>query len=291
MTEIFDGYQLAQQKLTILKQQVEKLNEQIKIVAICFQEDKGSLLYSEKKQQAATKVGMQYEVEKFTFQTPLIKIIERIQALNFDKNVSGIIIQKPSKKSYLDHFLSNKTESEYDFISWWGKLTETLKIAKDIDGLSPANLEKLKTGQKPLVLPATVQAVLESVAKFELSREKILIIGRSDLLGLPLYYFWKNQGFDVTLSGKSELNQWQQKPQKLQDFSVIVAATGQPNLITGELIANEAIIIDVGEPKGDVDLSSCIGKAKFITPVPGGIGPVTVACLLENSLFLSQLHC
>ena len=144
--------------------------------------------------------------------------------------------------------------------------------------------------QEHKVLPATCRAVLYILeqAPVPRSQAKVAIIGKSDLLGVPLFYVLQHQGYSVELLGKKELEARVVSGQGLQDAQVIVSATGVQHLIKGELIPKGAILIDVGEPKPDVDFQSVKDKASFLTPVPGGVGPLTVACLLENAVYLAK---
>ena len=197
-------------------------------------------------------------------------------------------------------------------------------VNKDVDGLSPDTLVSIKHGtwmQDQMVLPATARAVLSILKdyranvdpEFSYLTEKVLIIGQSDLLGRPLYWHIKNlmqkgatvpQNFgeacqlsvaeaqasskkcEVKLVGKQGLEELIEQKKSLSDFRVIISATGQKNLINGNLIAPHSILIDVGEPQGDIDLPSCLNKADFITPVPNGVGPMTVISLMANALDL-----
>jgi methylenetetrahydrofolate dehydrogenase (NADP+)/methenyltetrahydrofolate cyclohydrolase len=174
-------------------------------------------------------------------------------------------------------------------------LTAAIPEDKDVDGLSSVVQEKLRQGEVGVVLPATVRAVLrvmsmwlgdESEVVEKQEARKYLIVGRSDLLGKPLYFWWKNQGKNVVLMGKSELQQARRLPQKLHEYTVIVSATGIPDLIGGDMIRQGAVLIDVGEPRGDFEWESCRRRASLITPVPGGVGPMTVVSLLENAVQL-----
>jgi methylenetetrahydrofolate dehydrogenase (NADP+)/methenyltetrahydrofolate cyclohydrolase len=165
------------------------------------------------------------------------------------------------------------------FATWWERLVMAVVPEKDVDGL---------TG-KATVVPATGVAVLKIMAEWKLTgAERALIIGRSDLLGVPLAKKMREEGWQVELVGKKELAALKERPERLTGYQLIVSATGVANLIRGEDIAPGVYLIDVGEPRGDVELESAAAKARAITPVPGGVGPVTAICLMENCWWLSQ---
>jgi methylenetetrahydrofolate dehydrogenase (NADP+)/methenyltetrahydrofolate cyclohydrolase len=147
-----------------------------------------------------------------------------------------------------------------------------------------------------LVLPATARGVLEilwiALQKLKIKATKnslnIFVLGRSDIVGLPVYYQLKNLNFKVKSLTSNDFNQRINSGLNLLEADVIISATGKHKLITGDLVKKGVIVIDVGEPRPDVDLASVKHKAVFITPVPGGVGPITVVSLLENCVKLGQ---
>lgn len=327
MTLIFNGEKLAKQKALKLKTKVAAYREKginPKIAAIFFHEDTASALYTSLKKETAKTLGIAYQAKAFSFTTPTTEIQEYLESLNTDPSITGIIIQKPWTKKWLESVPNG------DFAKWWSSLVSHIAtkkshgVNKDVDGLSPDTLVSIKHGtwmQDQMVLPATARAVLSILKdyranvdpEFSYLTEKVLIIGQSDLLGRPLYWHIKNlmqkgatvpQNFgeacqlsvaeaqasskkcEVKLVGKQGLEELIEQKKSLSDFRVIISATGQKNLINGNLIAPHSILIDVGEPQGDIDLPSCLNKADFITPVPNGVGPMTVISLMANALDL-----
>lgn len=331
MTMIFNGEKLAKQKALKLKSKASVYRAkgiQAKIAAIFFKEDAASALYTSLKKQTAEQLGIGYQAKAFSFATPIKEIQDYLDILNQDSTITGIIIQKPWTKKWLEAVPNG------DFAKWWFGLVshiatkKTHGINKDVDGLAPATLEAIKRGtwmQEQMVLPATARAVL-SILKdyranvdqdFSYLTENVLIIGQSDLLGKPLYWHIKNmmqtgstvpgefgeacrisvadahthnvisgKKCEVKLVGKKGFDEIIEQKGSLSDFRVIVSATGQKNLIDGSMIAAHSLLIDVGEPQGDIDLPSCLNKADFITPVPNGVGPMTVISLMANALDL-----
>jgi len=349
MAIIFDGYQLAAKKELRLKEKVEAFKAKgvaVKIAAILFVEDEGSLLYSTRKKEAAERVGIGYQLNQYSFADSLDKIQAKIEELNQDETVSGIIIQKPWTRTWLNFYQKQGVEkTAQDFQDWWLSLVSKIAtkkshgINKDIDGLHPETLAAIEQGtwiEKKMVLPATVRAVLTTIKFFKdnyepefcYCGENTLIVGKSDLLGKPLAWHIsrvqtcgivnpgdvqkakenverdnqvdpnqtetasvvteteKAKEVGVKLVGKSGFKNLLEQENSLKDFGLIVSATGQAKLINGAMISQGTVLVDVGEPVADLDFESCKSKAKFITPVPGGVGPMTVVSLLANTLDL-----
>lgn len=324
---LFPGYQVAAQKEQQLLPKVAALKQQgkaITIGAIVFEEDQGSMLYTSLKKAAAQRIGIEYRVASFSLQGgsrgqsntnqsrpgfSMAAVLAQIQAWNQDSQITGIIIQKPWKQTWVS--ITGRPATE--FTAWWHELVNALDQDKDVDGLHPLTLAAIKAGtwhQQHRVLPATCQAVIEVLSWCDQVKDQndlnnsgssgasgfsrispslqISIIGKSDLLGWPLFYYLKHQGLNVELLGQKDLLERIESKKWLLTSGVVVSATGRNKLITGEFIQPGTVVIDVGEPKGDVDQASVATKAAILTPVPGGVGPMTVVCLLENGLKLVQ---
>jgi len=290
---LFDGNTSAIRKEVELAQQVaelKKVGRFLTIGAILFQEDAGSQLYTRLKHEAATRIGIEYRAYPFSMKTDVELIFPQLEKLNEDVAVTGIIVQKPLRSKWME--VTSKTAEEFQI--WWSTLVSHMTIEKDVDGLHPDTLEAVRLGtwrEEGKVLPATVQAVLEILKQarktVDLDLEsKYIILGKSDILGKPLFYELQNQGKQVEMIGTKELKERADSGRMLFDADVIISATGYPSLITGELISEGAVVIDVGEPRPDADFATISQKAAFITPVPGGVGPMTVICLMENAVKL-----
>lgn len=303
--KVFDGYQLAAEEESRLTAQVARLaaaNSKIKIAAILYQEDKTSQLYTRLKKEAAERVGMTYQVHEFSLSRSIDLVLAELEQLNRDQTVTGIIIQKPTRRLWEQYAGKSSTENDptqakkidkewrQAFQSWWQLQTSHIAINKDVDGLNPQTLAAIKNGtwqHQGRVLPATCRAVLRILQEAApLTDKKVIILGKSDLLGWPLFYELSHRGINTELLASQDLAERAQSLQFLLDAQVIVSATGHHHLITGEMIPLGAVIIDVGEPKPDVDTASVQEKASFLTPVPGGVGPMTVVSLLANALDL-----
>ncbi len=290
---LFDGYAFAGEQESELKRQVARLAAQgkkISIAAILFTEDKGSQLYTTLKSQAAQRVGIGYQIHTFSMNDPVEKVINRLKELNADPTITGIIIQKPWRQTWemvMEGFATGKNFSE-----WWLALVTHIDRAKDVDGLHPETLAAIEKGtwqKEGKVLPATAKAVLSILQSADLLVPgKYIVIGKSDILGRPLSYELKNLGFEVELLGQKDLQARQEDGRLLKDADVIVAATGHYHLVTGGMVKKGVVLVDVGEPKPDIDQQSVEPVARFLTPVPGGVGPVTVVSLLENAVRLVE---
>lgn len=291
---IFDGQAFASELMEKLKVSLAlaRLTHQPSIAAILFKEDKGSQLYTAKKQQAAAKLGFNYLVFEFSMQESLVTIKAKLDQLNQDPQITGIIIQKPWRKTYLDNVINDNQAYQ----TWWSHLVEMIDTHKDIDGLHPRTLQALQAGTwqaEGRVLPATCAAVWQILQQIPHWAEQaqdwtIIIVGKSDLLGQPLFYLLKNQGYQVEMLGKRELAERSAQGIFLRDADVVVSSTGQAGLITGEMLKPGVALIDVGEPQPDINVASVQDKASFLTPVPGGVGPITVACLMANGVELAK---
>jgi methylenetetrahydrofolate dehydrogenase (NADP+) / methenyltetrahydrofolate cyclohydrolase len=289
---IFDGLAAASVRERALTQRVTELSSQgvlLKIVAILFAEDAGSQLYTRLKREAAERVGIAYEVVTHSMLDEISVVQRSIAAANNDPTVTGIIIQKPWRQRWTA--VTGRPNEEYN--QWWHQLVSNLDLHKDVDGLQPDTLAALQDGtwrEKGLVLPATARAVLSILEHAPVDHwqaAKVIILGKSDLLGIPLAAALKHQGVNVELLGRKELAGRLAAGQALRDAQVVISATGQPHLVTGEMLSPGAVVIDVGEPKPDIDKDSVATVASFLTPVPGGVGPLTVVSLLENAVQLA----
>lgn len=287
--KVFNGYQFAETRELQLKREVEQLetSRPPKVAAILFQEDQGSQLYTRLKKETAERVGIEYEVHTFSMRDSVTEVQDLVSDLNLNPEITGIIIQKPWRKSWLG-ITGQDIES---FAQWWGSMTKTIAVSKDVDGLHPDTLQAIKENRwaaEGKVLPATCKAVLEILDAENLISpdKKAVILGKSDILGLPLHYELQNRGLITDMIGSKELEQRRESGVLLTDADIVVSATGRYQLITGDLLKQGVVVVDVGEPRPDIEFNSVTDKAGFLTPVPGGVGPVTVICLLENTIQL-----
>ena len=361
----FDGVKFAEEFKKKLKPEVEALIRQGKrpyIASLVFKEDETGLLYTRLKKEAADELGIIYEPRVFSFLDSVDAVQTEIKKLNKDSQVTGIMIQKPTRRLWEKHHnVILKTRGEatgrseslhsqseilkqarlhqlarsncgqvqddnnqihnarrknntHSFNTWWQRLVSVIEPEKDIDGLSPTTLAAIKDGtweEKGLVPPATAKAVFKIVNTYisDWPEKKIAIIGKSDLVGKPLYYLFRHALEEevwatsiscrleedeeddlekqLVLLGKKELNELVNSGQMLKQFDIVISATGRSGLINASMVKEGVALIDVGEPKGDVH-PSAYKKASLYTPVPGGVGPVTVVSLMENGVELAK---
>ena len=267
MTIIFDGKKFAEEKEKELKIRVGALHETPKLVSILVGDDKASTIYTNLKQKAAKRIGAKFEIKKFPDNTPTEEIIKTIKKLNEDKKVHGIMVQLPLPKK-----LKSKTKS----------ILQTIAKEKDVDGL---------VNNSPF-MAASVKAILQilDVATKSLPYfgKKAAVIGANGTVGKAVTRELEKKGYKVTECDVETRDLYA----KLHQVDLIVSATGSPNLVKGEIVKEGVIAIDVGAPEGDFD-KGVYERASFITPVPGGVGPVTIVSLLENlveSVYNSSSH-
>ncbi len=289
---IFDPQSYIQKTKARLLEQISLLRQKgfvPKIAALMYSEDKGSQLYTNIKREMAAELGIEYQVFEFSLSGGIDLVLNKLRELNVDPQVTGIIVQKPTRKIWVEanSIEGKEKDIKKTYDTWWHLQTNLIAADKDVDGLNPSIVEVISNDQlseQKRVMPATARAVLEifSEANIDLNNKKIVILGKSDLLGIPLFNYFLSKKYTVENFGRKELEERVEKGISLTDFDVVISATGVKNLITAELVKDDVVVIDVGEPKGDVDFESVKSKASFITPVPGGVGPMTVISLMAN---------
>ncbi len=292
---IFDGKTFASAKELELKNEVDRLHalgRTIRVTSLTFREDAGSVLYTKLKAAAAHRIGILYEPVDCSLQDDPGELIQTIRELSFNASVTGVMIQKPAK-SVWEEFGDKR--ATVNFEKWWESLTTAIDPQKDVDCLTRSNLDRIYATRQhnaSLILPATVKAVLMILqqAKHDLDatdevwqEKSICVVGKSDIVGRPLTHLLRVLGHTVVNVGKAEF-----ETTKLSDFPIIISAAGQPELITGAHIQRGAVVIDVGAPTGDVKRFEVEPMAGFLTPVPGGVGPVTVISLMGNILDIAN---
>ncbi len=267
MAIIFDGRAFAEKKITDLDKEVAKLkNKGIhpKLASILVGEDPASKLYVSLKKKKAESVGAEMDVYYIKESEPLENILTLIETLNSDSSVYGIMVQLPLPATF-----SLKDRN---------KVVTSINAKKDVDGLRDDSLFLHPTSK------AVVDVINESKKDIDYGVDPIVcVVGASGMVGRPLVGELKKEGYRVV-----ECNQdTKDLKEKTLGADILITAVGIPGLIKGDMVKNGATVIDVGSPKGDVS-SDVFTVAGFITPVPGGIGPITISCLLENLVKASQ---
>lgn len=267
--KIIDGRKLAKTREEKLRKKLLKLNKRPKVVSIVVGNDPACLLYTKVKKTKALHLGIDFESIFLSEKSKYQELISLIKKLNGDKNVIGIMVQLPIS----ENFLKGKS---------YLQPLEMIAPKKDVDGL---------TSSKKF-LPATALAVLSILKdeKIPIKGKNILVVGRSPLVGRPVAQKLKKMG------GKVEVVHRQTKdPQrKANKADILISASGVPHLVKKTWVKKGAVVIDVGTTKlngkivGDVDFEGVSSKVSKITPVPGGVGPMTVISLMENIYLACQ---
>jgi methylenetetrahydrofolate dehydrogenase (NADP+)/methenyltetrahydrofolate cyclohydrolase len=278
---IIDGKKFAQELRNEIKKEIESIkktsNATPGLTVVLVGNHTPSEIYVKNKELSAKEVGIISEVIRFESSITEEKLIEVIHGLNKDKKVHGILVQLP-----LPPHINGS------------KIIEEIDPKKDVDGFHPVNVGNLSSGKDSLVpcTPLGSYLLIKNVQK-NLTGLEALIIGRSNLNGKPMAQLLLKEDCTVTI-GHSKTKNLKELCQKAD---IVVAAVGRANLVKGDWVKEGAIVIDVGinreedktEKKGykivgDVEFDSVVKKARAITPVPGGVGPMTIACLLNNTL-------
>ena len=268
MDNIMDGKQLSLEIQEELKHTIKYEMIKPSVAVIQIGDDQASTTYIKNKEKACDNIGIYFRYFKFEDGTPELTIINKIKELNNDDSVNGIIIQLPLPERYNEKRLVNQIIN-----------------SKDIDGLTDINLGRLLNGKKTLV-PCTPLGVMELLKKYEveLKGKHVVIVGKGKLTGKPLTYLMLNEGATVTVCHSKTVD----LAKYTNDADVLISATGINNLITEDMVKDGVVVVDVGinyeegKIKGDVDFDKVSKKASLITPVPGGVGPMTIAMLLKN---------
>lgn len=238
------------------------------VAVIQVGDDEASNLYIKAKEDACNKIGIYFRYYKFEDGTPELTIINKIKELNNDDYVNGIMIQLPLPEKYNEKRLLN-----------------TVINSKDIDGLTDINIGRLISGRKS-IMPCTVQAILALLKEYNVDIEgkEVVIVGKGKLVGRPLINVMLNEGATVTICHSKTAN----LKKHTKEADILISAAGVPNLITEDMVKEGAVVIDVGctlidgKAHGDVDFDKVSKKVSLITPIPGGVGPMTVAMFLKN---------
>ncbi|OGV93734.1 hypothetical protein A3B57_00245 [Microgenomates group bacterium RIFCSPLOWO2_01_FULL_47_10] len=301
MAIVFDGNAFAAKRLETLKERVRVLGKKPMLVSVVFAEDSMGMLYTKLKAQAASEIGIGFEKVELRYHDSIHDSKENIGTLGKRAEVDGMLVQKPNKKQYLEWILNRVSDDIIAYEEWWEEIASAIDPKKDVDCLTRDNLDKVYRGEGEF-LPATARAVVSILEALlrpgelrtgeagggtleHLKGKKIAMVGRSELVGKPLAFYLQYKGARVQILGSKD-----KLIDRLPQSEIIISATGQAGLITGDMVNEGITVIDVGEPRGDVDFASVLPKASFITPVPGGVGPVTVVSLLENLLDMRKYN-
>ena len=271
---LIDGKKIAAELREELKQEVSELktkyNKVPGLTVILIGDMAPSQIYVRNKEKSANEVGWKSEVIKYPDTVEEKTILDKIEELNNNDSISGILVQLPLPK-HIDK----------------QKVIETIAPSKDVDGFHPMNVGNLSSGYESSV-PCTPLGCYLMIKKIEpnLSGKKAVIVGRSNLNGKPMTQLLLKENCTVTITH----SRTKDLKAECLEADIIVAAVGIPELVKGDWVKKDAIVIDVGINKtenglvGDVAFDEVSKVAKALTPVPGGVGPMTIACLLKNTI-------
>ena len=287
--QILDGKQIAQTIQREIKQQVAVFVEETgitpKLAAVLVGLDPASQVYVANKEKACRRVGMASELHRLSADTSTPQLLELVEQLNQDRSVHGILVQLPLP----DHIDSQR-------------ILDAVAPDKDVDAFHPFNVGLISQG-RPRFLPCTPHGVAQLLSRYDLttSGKNVCIIGRSDIVGKPmaLMLVQKDYGLGSNFANATVTichSRTENLAEKTKSADILIAAIGSANFVTPEMVKPGAIVIDVGINRteqglvGDVDFLRVKDVASYITPVPGGIGPLTVTMLLNNTLSGAKLR-
>ena len=275
MAVIISGKDLSQELKDNMKVEVlslkEKYGREPHLVVILVGNDPGSISYVSGKEKASIYVGIKNTTIRLEENTTEEELITLVEKLNNDDSVDGILVQLPLPKHI------NEV-----------KIIETISIEKDVDGFHPLNVSNLWL-KKETLLPCTPKGIIKLLdkANIEIAGKNAVVIGRSNIVGLPVSKLLLDRNATVTICHSKTKN----LAEITSKADILIAAIGKPRFVKHEMVKDGAVVIDVGVNRdefgklcGDVDFDLVEPKASFITKVPGGVGPMTITCLMENTI-------
>lgn len=277
---IIDGKELARKTREKLKIECDNLKKEgilSKLAVIMVGDDKASQIYVKNKSKACQEIGIEFEEYFLGNDIKQEELIELIQKLNCDKSINGILLQSPIPK------LLDINEA-----------FRTILPEKDVDGFNPINVGKLCLNQETFV-SCTPYGIMKMFEEYDidLTGKNVTILGRSNIVGKPLIQCCLNKNATVTIchSKTKDLKE------HTKNADIVISAIGKAEFVTADMIKDGAVVIDVGINRdesgkivGDVDFEKVSSKASYITPVPGGVGPMTIAMLMNNVIKATKLQ-
>ncbi|MGL5000886.1 MAG: bifunctional methylenetetrahydrofolate dehydrogenase/methenyltetrahydrofolate cyclohydrolase FolD [Cetobacterium sp.] len=274
--KILDGKEVSQKVRDFIKNEIREIKEKIGsvpgLVVIQVGDNAASKIYVNSKIKQCAEVGIDSTNYILSEDITEIELLNKIEELNKDESIHGILVQLP---------LPNHIDTP--------KVIEAIDINKDVDGFKPENLGKVVLGDDSALISCTPAGILRLFQEYKINLEgkDVVVIGRSNIVGKPMTALLINEGATVTVCNSKTKN----LSEKTKNADVVIVAIGRANFLKGNMIKDGAIIVDVGINRnennkicGDVDFESVKDKVAYITPVPGGVGPMTIAMLLNNTL-------
>ncbi|MBE7704430.1 MAG: bifunctional 5,10-methylene-tetrahydrofolate dehydrogenase/5,10-methylene-tetrahydrofolate cyclohydrolase [Cyanobacteria bacterium SIG29] len=275
MAVIIDGKKIAEKVIDNIKKEVDLLERKPKLAVILVGNNPASEIYVRNKQKMALKLGFDSVVLTLPADISEENLLEQIYILNEDVNINAILVQLP-----LPAHLNKQ------------RILEAIEPLKDVDGFTTHNFGRLSLGYFPCVVPCTPKGIVRLLDEYDISLEgkKVLVIGRSNIVGKPISLLMQNRNATVTMAHSKTKN----LEELILSNDIIISAVGITNIVNQ--VSKGAVVIDVGINrtenglKGDVNFELVSENASYITPVPGGVGPMTIAMLMENTLELFKIQ-
>lgn len=277
MAIILDGKKVSNQIYAELKNKIDNEKIKAKLAVIHIGDDEPSKIYIRNKNKVSKQLGIDFVEYKFESSITENELISLITKLNKDSSISGILLQNPLP-STID------VKNVFNIIN----------PKKDVDGFNPINIGKLVIGD-PLFIPCTPNGIIKLLEYYNINIEgkKVVILGRSNIVGKPLVQCLLNKNATITICHSKTQN----LKSETKQADILISAVGKPKFIKQDWIKKDTIIIDVGinrdsngEICGDIDFDDVKEKASYITPVPGGIGPMTIAMLMQNTIIAAIIN-
>ncbi|MFA5411487.1 MAG: bifunctional 5,10-methylenetetrahydrofolate dehydrogenase/5,10-methenyltetrahydrofolate cyclohydrolase [Candidatus Omnitrophota bacterium] len=278
MAKLLEGKPIAEKIKAEIKQEVADLKSKPVLASIMVGENAGAASYVRSQTKAAESLGIEYKLHNLAQETTEAALIEFIRKLNADKSVNGVIIQMP-------------LPAQIDY----KKISQFIVPEKDVEGMHPVNIGKIVFG-KAKILPCTAAAVMELLKEtgVDLYGKEVAVVGHSEIVGKPLSLLLLDKFATVTVChiGTSKAGKLEEH---VRAAEILIVAVGKAGLIKGDWVKDGAIVIDVGINRvadkivGDVEFEPAEKRAAYITPVPGGVGPLTVTMLMRNLVEAAKL--
>ncbi len=287
--EVLDGKRIAKEIQAEIKQRVATFVETHHfapaLAAVLVGDDPASQVYVRNKERACERAGIKSQLHRMPADSTTDEVLEKVRQLNEDPEVSGILVQLP---------LPREVDTQV--------VLDAVSPLKDVDAFHPRNVGLISQG-RPQFLPCTPHGIVQMLKRHQIHTQgkNVVIVGRSDIVGKPMALMLANRdiGLGPEMANATVTichSQTSDLGAVTQQADILIAAIGQPKFITGDMVKLGAVVVDVGINRtddglvGDVDYNDVVPVASYVTPVPGGVGPLTVTMLLENTLSAAGLQ-
>ncbi len=279
MAKLLEGKPIAEKIKEEIKQQIQSLKNKPVLASVQIGDNAGAEVYVKSQKKTAESLGIEYQLHKLPQDTSEELLLEFIRRLNNDIAIHGIIIQMPLPAHII-----------------YRNVSQFISPDKDVEGMHPANIGKILFGKAKIVpcTPAAVMELLNSTG-LDLNGKEVVVVGHSEIVGKPVALLLLEKFATVTVChiGTSKAGKLEEH---VRDAEILIVAVGKAGLIKGEWVKQDAVVVDVGINRvndkivGDVEFEGAEKRASYITPVPGGVGPLTVTMLMRNLVTAAELQ-